>query len=64
MDKEWEGLQTDKEPGKVCLTLSSEPVTLSSLKLPVVLRPVNSYYHSINADATIYNGVYIDNPSS
>lgn len=57
MDEEWEGLQANKEPAKVCLTLPSEPVTLSSLKLPVVLQPANPYYDFINAGATVYNGV-------
>lgn len=57
MDEEWEGLQANKEPAKVCLTLPSEPVILSSLKLPVVLQPANPYYDFINAGATVYNGV-------
>lgn len=54
VDEVWEELQINKEPGKVCLTLPSEPVTLSPLKLPI---SYNSYYDFINADATIYDGV-------
>ena len=57
VDEEGEELQINKEPGKVCLTFPSEPVTLSSLKLPVVLQPANAYYDFINAAATIYSGV-------